>query len=131
MRSANVFLLILALTSCAAVPTKADDALTPSILNATRSEHHGQRVKVFGWMTSSFERYGLWQDKAAFDRGNHADDCVSLLIPVEMETSQYDKRYVELEGNFIQRPEKNAVNLGACNRTTIILSKDSPPKLVK
>ncbi|ALN88557.1 hypothetical protein LC55x_5311 [Lysobacter capsici] len=48
-----------------------------------------------------------------------------------MDTSLYDRRYVELEGNFIQRPEENTINLGACNKTTIILSAESPPELVK
>ncbi|WP_148650614.1 hypothetical protein [Lysobacter capsici] len=131
MKSINVTLVALVLTSCSAIPTKSSDALTPSMLNAMMSEHHGQRVKVFGWMTSSFERYGLWESRAAFDRGNYADDCISLLIPEVMDTSLYDRRYVELEGNFIQRPEENTINLGACNKTTIILSAESPPELVK
>ncbi|MFK3648511.1 hypothetical protein ACI2IY_08720 [Lysobacter enzymogenes] len=131
IKFAKVIFAALALSSCAATPIKSDGALTPSTLNVARSEHHGQRVKVFGWMTSSFERYGIWDSKAAFDRGNYTDDCVSLLIPEAMDTSKYDKRYVELEGDFVQRPGKNAVNLGACNKTTIILSEESPPTLVK
>jgi hypothetical protein len=52
-------------------------------------------------------------------------------MPEAMDTSRYDMRYVELEGKFIQRPEENAVNLGACNSTTIILTAESPPRLVK
>ncbi|QQP94772.1 hypothetical protein [Lysobacter enzymogenes] len=131
MKFAQAVFAALILSSCTAAPIRPDGALTPSILNAAKSEHHGQRVKVFGWMTSGFERYGIWDNKAAFDRGNYTDDCVSLLIPEAMDTSRYDKRYVELEGEFVQRLEKNAVNLGACNRTTIILSEDSPPRLVK
>ncbi|MFQ6308726.1 hypothetical protein [Lysobacter capsici] len=131
MKPINAILATLVLTSCTAVPTKPNGALTPSMLNAERSEYHGQRVKVFGWMTSSFERYGLWESRAVFDRGDYAHDCVSLLIPESMDTSFYNKRYVELDGNFIQQPQENTVNLGACNETTIILSEGSPPKLIK
>jgi len=131
MKNVNVAFACLALMSCTAMPTKPSDSLTPSALNAAPSKHQGQHIKVFGLMTSSFERYGLWDSKVAFDRGNYSDDCISLLIPEAMDTSRYDMRYVEVEGDFIQKLEENVVSLGARNETTLILSEKSPPKSIK
>src|SRR5690606_41312688 len=94
-------------------------------LNAAKDVYHGQRTKGRGWMRSGFENYALWQSKKANAKGNFAEDCVSLMIPESMDTSRYDKRYVEVEGIFLQRLPSGTIHLGGCNVTTLQLLEDA------
>lgn len=119
-----------ALVSCASL-SESVDSLTPTHLNVTKTEYNGKLVKVRGWMRSEFENYALWQDKIANDRGTFFDDCVSLLIPESMDTSRYNKRYVEVEGVFLEKLPRNIVHLGGCNVTYLQLTREAPPILIK
>lgn len=115
--------------SCASVK-ESTDSITPAQLNASKAEYNGKRVKVRGWMRSEFENYGLWQSKKANGRGTYFKDCVSLLIPESMNTEQYNKHYVEVEGIFVERLPRNVVHLGGCNVTTLQLIEGVPPVLM-
>ena len=121
----------LLLASCASVPAGSMDSLTPAQLNASRHEYQEKRVRVQGWMRAEFENYGLWQSKEANAEGSFAQNCVSLMIPESMETSRFNKRYVEVEGVFLERLPSNVVHLGGCNVTTLQLLEDVPPVRIK
>lgn len=126
---AHCLLALLLLTSCASSPVESGGKLTPTQLNAEKTDYHGKRVRVHGWMRSGFENYALWQSEKANSEGNFAEDCVSLLIPESMDTSRYDKRYVEVEGIFLERLPNNVVHLGGCNVTTLKLLEGVLPVL--
>lgn len=129
MRACNL-LVVLLLASCTSVPKEMGDALTPVQLNAAKSIYHEKRVKVRGWMRSEFENYALWQSKEANAQGTFAENCVSLMVPESLDTSRYNKHYVEIEGIFLERLPSNVVHLGGCNVTTLQLLEGVPPVLV-
>lgn len=118
------------LTSCASVPAEMVNYLTPVQLNSAKDAYHEKRVKVRGWMRSEFENYGLWQSKAANEKGSFIKDCVSLMIPESMDGDLYNKQYVELEGVFLERLPSDVVHLGGCNLTTLQLIEGLPPVIV-
>lgn len=119
--------LVLLLPSCASAPIGLEDPLTPAQLNASWEEYQGRRVRVQGWMRADFENYGLWQSEEANAEGDFASNCVSLMVPESLEAGRFNKRYVLVEGIFLQRLPSNIVHLGGCNVTTLQLLEDSPP----
>lgn len=131
--SVRVCLLVVVLlaTSCASSSVEVGSALTPAQLNSTRGVYHEKRVRVRGWMRSEFENYALWQSKNANTRGSFAANCISLMIPKSLDASRYNKRYVEVEGVFLQKLPSNVVHLGGCNVTTLQLLEDVPPVIIE
>jgi hypothetical protein len=53
------------------------------------------------------------------------------MIPESMKTSAFNKRYVEVEGVFLERLPSDVVHLGGCNTTTLQLLEDAPPVRIK
>ena len=78
-------------------------------------------------MRSEFENYALWETSEANQKGDFVKSCVSLMIPKSMKTSRYDRRYVRIEGVFLERLPQNLVQLGGCNTTRLQLIEGSPP----
>ena len=120
-------LTALLLASCASAPKVPEGVLTPAQLNASRSQYNGQKVKVQGWMRSEFENYGLWESRKANQRQTFVKDCVSLMIPESMSTGRFNRRYVQVEGIFLERLPQNVVQLGGCNITKLQLIEGTSP----
>lgn len=78
-------------------------------------------------MRSEFENYGLWESSKANQKGSFVKDCVSLMIPKSMNTSKFNRRYVRVDGVFLERLPQNLVQLGGCNITRLQLIEGSPP----
>lgn len=130
VRISSIVFICLASVSCASV-VDLTSTLTPTQLNAARDDYNWKRVTVRGWMRSEFENYALWQSKKANENGTFFKDCVSLLIPESMDTRKYNRRYVEIEGVFINRLPRNVVHLGGCNVTTLQLIENVRPSLIR
>lgn len=129
-RPVATLLSLAAISACSSLPPVSPGALTPSILNADKGKYDGQVVKVVGWMRSETEMYGLWESKSANREGSYAKNCVSLRIPAAMDTTQFNKKYVEIEATFVSKLPADVIRLGACNTTTLQLSGDALPKIL-
>ncbi|ATS89998.1 hypothetical protein NY98_12380 [Xanthomonas citri pv. fuscans] len=82
-------------------------------------------------MRSEFENYALWDNREANKHGNFATACISLMIPKSMNTSNFNKHYVEVEGVFLERLPSDTIQLGGCNVSTLRLIEGAPPILVR
>lgn len=129
--SAIVILGAILSASCATTTHDEPGYLTPVQLNRSSNQYHETRVVVRGWMISEFENYSLWQNRDAHGRGDFATDCVSLMIPVSMDTTDYNRRYVELDALFLAALPKNVIHLGGCNITVLQVNPDVQPIVVR
>lgn len=78
-------------------------------------------------MRSEFENYGLWESRKANQKQTFVKDCVSLMIPESMSTGRFNRRYVQVEGIFLERLPQNVVQLGGCNITKLQLIEGTSP----
>lgn len=124
------FALIAMLSSCAS-GSRVQEPIAPRYLLSNPQAFDGRSVLVRGWMESGFERYRVWQSRAAHDAGLYESECIALAIPVEMESDRFDQKDVFLRGTFIAKIDTNELVTGGCrNRATLVLRSADVPELI-
>jgi hypothetical protein len=123
---AGVLVFLVLFSGCALRPNESSAELSPRVINRAAEYYDGKTLEVTGLLESRYPVYSLWTDKASKSRGDYSRDCISLLVPVDMDSDVSDGRIVTIRGRFLKNPARAMVTSGGCNTSTIVLGQSDP-----
>jgi len=125
MKALLLSALISMLCGCVGAPAVTNaEALSPDELNRRSTELDGAGVVVRGYLVHEAEALGLWDSKAAEEKGEAAK-CVSLLYPdsIRQNAIRANRKEVVVRGVFRKDVTANGgLFLGLCNYSGVIVN---------
>jgi len=114
------FAIVTILLSSCATSAVITNALHPSDLNSNPGRYDGSEVTVYGYMVNNGHNQVLLDDEKAYGTQRN-DQCVSLLIPNQMNLNWIDNDYVVVRARFLKQLPPNSIHFGACGDTHLEL----------
>jgi hypothetical protein len=104
---------------------------TPKSLIANAAKENNRAVVVRGYVEASNERYRMWETKNDAINSSPESGCINIGFPQGLDLEEYDEKYAEVYGRFIDKVSKDTVILGSCyNRHLLVVEKGKPPMLL-
>jgi len=114
---------VLAMASCASVPSPPPGSITPAQLKSVAGALAGREVLVHGYLTDDHENRSLWSTHQAA-KDLRTSECVAVIS--ELDLAPYRNKYIVMHGVFRVLPE-NVIMLNTCVPAVLEISTKTPP----